>query len=122
MDPTVNNYVTVPSAVNLFVAAVCWLVCLFFLLFGRTALIGGVKERKYEVQVSDMLLLLSIRIDFHCPLVAVLTGFHRSLFCNCCRCGFFVIAQLFFLMDEQGGKALSSHQNFSVEYDNASVK
>ena len=83
-----NNYVTVPSAVNLFVAAVCWLVCLFFLLFGRTALIGGVKERKYEVQVSDMLLLLSIRIDFHGLLVAVLTGFHRSLFCNCCHCGF----------------------------------
>ena len=67
-----------------------------------------------------MLLLLSIRIDFHGPLVAVLTGFHRSLFCNCC--GFFVIAQLFFLMDEQGGKALSSDQNFSLEYDNASVK
>ena len=74
MDPTVNNYVTVPSAVNLFVAAVCWLVCLFFLLFGRTALIGGVKERECEVQVSDMLLLPSIRIDFHCPLVAALTG------------------------------------------------
>ena len=54
-----NNYVTVPSAVNLFVAAVCWLVCLFFLLFGRTALIGGVKEREREVQVSDMLLLPS---------------------------------------------------------------
>ncbi|RMX37867.1 hypothetical protein pdam_00007087 [Pocillopora damicornis] len=50
MDPTVNNYVTVPSAVNLFVAAVCWLVCSFFLLFGRTALIGGVKERECEVQ------------------------------------------------------------------------
>ena len=74
MDPTVNNYVTVPSAVNLFVAAVCWLVCSFFLLFGRTALIGGVKERECEVQVSDMLLLPSIRIDFHCPLVAALTG------------------------------------------------
>ena len=54
-----NNYVIVPSAVNLFVAAVCWLVCLFFLLFGRTALIGGVKEREREVQVSDMLLLPS---------------------------------------------------------------
>ena len=50
-----NNYVTVPSAVNLFLAAVRWLVCLFFLLFGRTALIGGVKEREREVQVSDML-------------------------------------------------------------------
>ena len=35
-----------------------------------------------------MLLLLSIRIDFHGPLVAVLTGFHCSLFCNCCHCGF----------------------------------
>ena len=74
-----NNYVTVPSAVNLFVAAVCWLVCLFFLLFGRTALIGGVKEREREVQVIDILLLPSIRIDFHGPLVATLTGFHRSL-------------------------------------------
>ena len=87
-DPTVNNYVTVPSAVNLFVAAVCWLVCLFFLLFGRTALIGGVKERECEVQVSDMLLLPSIRIDFHGPLVVILTGCHRSLFCNCCCCLF----------------------------------
>ena len=83
-----NNYVTVPSAVNLFVAAVCSSVCLFFLLFGRTVLIGGVKERECEVQVSDMLLLPSIRIDFHGPLVVVLTGFHRSLFCNCCCCLF----------------------------------
>ena len=88
-DPTVKSYVTVPSAVNLFVAAVCWLVCLFFLLFGRTALIGGVKERECEVQVSDMLLRPSIRIDFHSPLVAALTGFHPSLFCNCCCCLFF---------------------------------
>ena len=87
-DPTVKSYVTVPSAVNLFVAAVCWLVCLFFLLFGRTALIGGVKERECEVQVSDMLLRPSIRIDFHGPLVAALTGFHPSLFCNCCCCLF----------------------------------
>ena len=53
-DPTVKSYVTVPSAVNLFVAAVCWLVCLFFLLFGWTALIGGVKEHECEVQVNDI--------------------------------------------------------------------
>ena len=33
-----------------------WLVYLFFFLFGRTALIGGVKESECEVQVSDMLL------------------------------------------------------------------
>ena len=47
-----------------------WLVYLFFFLFGRATLIDGVKESECEVQVSDMLLLPSIRIDFHGPLVA----------------------------------------------------
>ena len=54
MDSNVNNFVTVPLVINLFKAAVCQLVCLFFLLFGWTALIGGVKEHECEVQVNDI--------------------------------------------------------------------
>lgn len=54
-----------------------------------------------SVKYKSMILLPPIWIDFHGPLVAVLTGFHWSL-CNCC---FSVIVQPFFLMDKQGRKA-----------------
>ena len=50
--------------VSLLVFSSEWLDCV----------IGGVKERECEVQESDMLLHPSIRIDFHCPLVAAITG------------------------------------------------
>ena len=83
-----NNYVTVPSAVNLFVAAVCWLVSLFFSSVWSDCVNRGSKRARVW-STSEWYAFTPVNTDrFPLPVGGRINGFHRSLFCNCCCCLF----------------------------------